>query len=117
MNYQYVGLLGTIWLMESQVYPQKLEAFNIKYIAPKQETRHKINEFLLDELIFSKFTSNAREYFLEVINSMKDDGCQAVILGCTEIPLLITQEISPLPILDSTRILARAALREAIKED
>ena len=61
-----------------------------------------------------KFLPRSLAYFTEVIRSFKDDGCDAVVLGCTEIPLLVTPETSPLPTLDSTRLLARAALSKAI---
>ena len=73
-----------------------------------------INAIIFDELVCGRFTSESRAYFGEVISQLKNQGCDAVVLGCTEIPLLVTQESSPLPVLDSTRLLARAALREAI---
>jgi aspartate racemase len=81
---------------------------------PEVKDRERINQIIFDELINARFTSEALVYFKGVINELKNKGCDAVILGCTEIPLLVTQENSSLPILDSTRLLARAALKKAI---
>ena len=112
-NYKCVGVLGTRFLMESPVYPTKLTAVGIEHRIPGVKDRERINEIIFDELVYGRFSSGARAYFNEVISRLKNQGCDAVILGCTEIPLLVTQESSPLPTLDSTRLLARAALKEA----
>ena len=112
-NHKYLGVLGTRFLMEGPVYPAKLAAAGIEYRIPEAEDRERINEIILNELVYGSFTSEARAYFKEVITGLKGHGCDAVVLGCTEIPLLVTQEDSPLPVLDSTRLLARAALKEA----
>ncbi len=112
-NYTCVGVLGTRFLMESPVYPTKLTAMGIEHRIPEVKDREHINEIIFDELVYGRFSSEARAYFNEVIGGLKNQGCDAVVLGCTEIPLLVTQESSPLPILDSTRLLARAALKEA----
>ena len=112
-NYKCVGVLGTRFLVESPVYPTKLTAMGIKHRIPKVKDREHINEIIFNELVYGCFSSEARAYFSEVIGRLKNQGCDAVVLGCTEIPLLVTQESSPLPMLDSTRLLARAALKEA----
>ncbi len=112
-NHKYLGVLGTRFLMEGPVYPGKLAAVGIEHRIPEAEDREHINEIIMDELVYGLFSSEAREYFGEVIAGLKNQGCDAVVLGCTEIPLLVTQEDSPLPILDSTRLLARAALKKA----
>ena len=112
-NYKCVGVLGTRFLTESPVYPTKLTAMGIEHRIPKVKDREHINEIIFDELVYGCFFSEARAYFNEVIGRLKNQGCDAVVLGCTEIPLLVTQESSPLPMLDSTRLLARAALKEA----
>jgi aspartate racemase len=112
-SHKYLGVLGTRFLMEGPVYPDKLAAAGIDYRIPEAEDRERINEIILNELVYGSFTSEARAYFKEVIAGLKGHGCDAVVLGCTEIPLLVTQEDSPLPVLDSTRLLARAALKEA----
>jgi len=112
-NYKCVGVLGTRFLMESPVYPTKLTAMGIEHRIPKVKDREHINEIIFNELVYGCFSSETRAYFKEVIGRLKNQGCDAVVLGCTEIPLLVTQESSPLPLLDSTRLLARAALKEA----
>jgi len=112
-NYKCLGILGSRFLMESQVYPAKLAAVGIDYRIPEAKDRELINKIVLDELVYGRFSSEDRAYFNEVICGLRDRACDAVVLGCTEIPLLITQESCPLPILDSTRLLARSALVKA----
>jgi len=112
-GYRKVGLLGTRWLMEGPVYKSALAAHGIVCEIPESGVRQRISAFIMDELVFGRFAIPTREYFQEAIQVFKGSGCEAVVLGCTEIPLLIQPEDSVLPILDSTRTLARAALREA----
>jgi len=113
-NYRRLAVLGTRYLMEGPVYPDALSAAGVEYQIPQAEDRQRINQIIFDELVNAVFTTESREYFADVIRRMSHCGCDAVVLGCTEIPLIVTQEVSPLPILDSTRLLARAALREAL---
>lgn len=113
-HYKRLAVLGTRFLMEGPVYPEKLEAAGLEYRIPGQKERERINQIIFDELVNAQLTSRSLAYFTEVIRAMKQDGCDAVVLGCTEIPLLVTEESSPLPILDSTRLLARAAVRKAL---
>jgi aspartate racemase len=113
-EYKRLGILGTQYLMEGPVYPSKITATGIEYMIPEIKDRERINQIIFDELINARFTSETLVYFKGVIDELKNKGCDAVVLGCTEIPLLITQEDSSLPILDSTRLLARAALKKAI---
>ena len=113
-EYKCLGVLGTQYLMEGPVYPSKITATGIEHMIPEVKDRGRINQIIFDELVNARFTSEALAYFKGIINELKNKGCDAVILGCTEIPLLVTQENSPLPILDSTRLLARAALKKAI---
>jgi aspartate racemase len=77
--------------------------------------RQQISALIMGELVFGRFAPSTRKYFQQAIQGFERSGCEAVILGCTEIPLLIHEEDSVLPILDSTRTLARAALREAAR--
>lgn len=112
-NYRRLGVLGTRFLMEGPVYRTKLTAKGIEHLVPEMNERERINEIIFQELVNARFTTSSRDYFNEVIGRLKKRGCDAVVLGCTEIPLLITEENFPLPLLDSTRILARAALRRA----
>lgn len=108
-----LGVLGTRYLMEGPVYPEKLNAAGLEYRIPGTAQREKINQIIFDELVNGKFTTPALAYFAEVIRGLADKGCDAVVLGCTEIPLLVTPDDSPLPTLDSTRLLAKAAVRKA----
>jgi aspartate racemase len=110
-----LAILGTRHLMEGPVYPQALKAAGIEHRIPKPEQRQRINEIIFDELVNGQFLPRSLAYYVEVIRSLKDEGCDAVVLGCTEIPLLVTPESSPLPPLDSTRLLARAAVRKALE--
>ena len=109
-----LGLTGTRWLTESNVYPEKLSARGLKYILPLPNEIEHINQLIMDEFVKGIFEPHAVAYFQRVIDRMKDKGCDAVILGCTEIPLIMNDQNSPLPTLDSTRLLARAALRRAV---
>lgn len=113
-EFRKLALLGTKYLMEGPVYPPKLREREIEFQIPDPMQRIKINDVIFDELVNGHFLSESRTYFVDVIEQLKKRGCDAVVLGCTEIPLLIHQEDSPLPILDSTRLLARAALRRAL---
>jgi aspartate racemase len=106
-------VLGTRYLREGPVYPAKLAAKGIEHEIPAAGERERINQLTFDELVYGRFEASTRSYFAGLIAQAKTRGCDAVVLGCTEFPLLIGEADSPLPILDSTRILARAALREA----
>jgi aspartate racemase len=114
-GFHRLGLLGTRWLVESTVYPEKLAARGIAYVRPHEAERDAIHHLIMDELVYGIFRPEAVAYHQRVISRMKEDeGCDAVVLGCTEIPLIIRDENSSLPTLDSTRLLARAALRQAV---
>lgn len=113
-DYKRLGILGTQFLMEGPVYPDKLSAIGINHMIPSKGDRERINDIIFDELVYGKFRAESRTYFNDVITQLKEKGCDAVVLGCTEIPLLVIPEESPLPVLDSTRLLARAALRKAV---
>ena len=115
-DYKCLGVLGTPYLMEGPVYSEKLKEMGIDFKIPEKDDREHINDIIFDELVYGKFYQKSRTYFEEVIAKLKNAGCDAVVLGCTEIPLLVIPEESPLPTLDSTRLLARAALKKAIEE-
>lgn len=110
-----LGLMGTRWLVESEVYPEKLAAHGLKYVRPNATQREEISRIIMEELVYGIFRPEAVAYYQNVIASMKEQGCDAVILGCTEIPLIINESNSPLPVLDSTRLLARTALKHAVQ--
>ena len=113
-GFKQVAVLGTRYLMEGPVYRTKLAAAGIGFRVPNPEQRARINQIIYNELVNARFIAESRAYFQNVIGDLENSGCDAVALACTEIPLLIDAADSRLPILDSTRILARAALREAI---
>jgi len=112
-RYRRLLVLGTRYLMEGPVYPTKLAAAGIGHEIPDAATREQINRHTMDELVYGRFEDATRAYFVGVIREGKKHGCDAVALSCTEFPLLVSPDDSPLPTLDSTRLLARAALREA----
>jgi aspartate racemase len=109
-----LGVLGTRYLMEGPVYPEKLQASGLEHRTPDTPARVEINRIIFEELVNAQFTPHSLAYFQEVIRALADQGCDAVVLGCTEIPLLVTPDTSPLPTLDSTRLLAKAAVRKAV---
>jgi len=112
-HFKRIAVLGTRYLMEGPVYPEKLKAAGLEYRMPGPQQRERIDQIIMDELVMGQFLPRSRAYFTEVIRGLKDEGCDAVALACTEIPLIVDEESSPLPPLDSTRLLARAALRKA----
>ncbi len=114
-RFRRVGITGTRYLVESEVYPEKLKARGLEYVLPNAEDREEINRIIMDELVYGVFKPEGVATFQRVIGQMKDEGCDAVVLGCTEIPLIMNDANSPLPTLDSTRLLARVALRRAVQ--
>ncbi len=112
-GFKRIAILGTRFLMEGSVYRSKLAPEGIDYRIPNAGQRTRINQIIYDELVYARFIPESRAYFQNVIRELGDAGCDAVALACTEIPLLVSAADSPLPILDSTRLLARASLREA----
>lgn len=109
-----IGILGTRWLMESEVYPEKLAALGLEHALPSPPEQEAISRVIMDELVYGIFNPESVARFQQVIDGLKAQGCDAVVLGCTEIPLIISDANSSLPSLDSTRLLARAALRRAV---
>lgn len=112
-GYRRIGITGTKWLVDSEVYPEKLLARGLEYVRPSPTERDECSRIIMDELVCSRFKPEGVAYFQQVIARLKDQGCDAVVLGCTEIPLIIDDGNSTLPTLDSTRLLARAALKRA----
>jgi aspartate racemase len=113
-GFRRLGLTGTRWLVESEVYPEKLAARGLDFLRPGVEEREEINRIIMDELVYGIFRPEVVAAFQRVMERMKAEGCDAVVLGCTEIPLIMNDANSPLPTLDSTRLLARAALQRAV---
>jgi aspartate racemase len=111
-----VGILGTKYTMTGLVYPGALGRRGLDSAVPPDDDRAIVNAIIFDELCLGEFRDESRGAYVRIIEDLADDGCDSVALVCTEIPLLISQEVSPLPVLDSTRLLARAAVDVAIGE-
>ena len=114
-GYRRLALSGTRWLVDSEVYPEKLAAQGIECSRPDIAAREEISRIIMDELVYGDFRPSSIACFQQLFATMKASGCDAAILGCTEIPLIMNDANSPLPTLDSTRLLARAALHRAIQ--
>jgi aspartate racemase len=114
-QYKRLAVLGTRYLMEGPVYRDALKAAGIEHRVPGPKQRERINEIIFNELVNGHVLPRSLAYYVGVIRTLKEEGCDGVVLGCTEIPLLVTPESSPLPTLDSTRLLARAAVRKVIE--
>ena len=112
-GYKRLGITGTSWLLDSAVYPDKLAEKGLQCLLPSDKQRDEMSRIIMDELVYGVATAAATAYFQSVIQSFKKQNCDAVVLGCTEIPLVVNDANSALPTLDSTRLLARAALRRA----
>ena len=113
-GHKKVGVLGTKYLMTGPVYTESLAAAGIERVIPDDPDLEHIDQIIFSELVYGVFTEASREYFNDVIGQMRMGGATAVVLGCTEIPLLVRPEEAPLPTLDSTRLLGRAALDYAL---
>ena len=109
-----VGILGTKYTMNGPVYAGALGCRGIDWAVPSPEDQKLVNDVIFDELCLGEFKDESREVYVRIIEKLKQDGCDAVALVCTEIPLLVTPDVSPLPTLDSTRLLAKAAVEVAV---
>jgi aspartate racemase len=115
-GYRKVGIMGTRWLVESDVYPEKITQRGLEYMRPGIEDRETMHRIIMDELVYGAFKPESVARLQQSIASLKENGCDAVILGCTEFPLVLDDSNAPLPMLDSTRLLARVALRRAVSD-
>lgn len=109
-----VGILGTRYTMDSDLYPAALARHGIDAAVPNAQDRALVNDIIFDQLVAGVFTDEARAEYVRVITDLRQRGCDAVALVCTEIPLLVTADTAPLPTLDSTRLLASAAFEVSI---
>jgi aspartate racemase len=114
-KFRTLGILGTRWLIDGDVYPAKLAARDLKWLRPTDAERDESSRIIMEELTAGVSKPEGVAFYQKVIERMKGAGCDAVILGCTEIPLIIDDSNSALPTLDSTRLLARAALHRAVR--
>ncbi|MEQ1832595.1 MAG: amino acid racemase [Candidatus Eisenbacteria bacterium] len=110
-----VALLGTRWTMEGPAYPAAFARAGVGLESPEPAERALIDRVIFDELCQGVIRESSRAEYIAIIERMARAGCDAVALSCTEIPLLVTPDVSPLPVLDSTRLLARAAVQEALR--
>ena len=109
-----VGVLGTAYTMDGPVYPRAFAARGIAAEVPGPDDRRLLNRIIFEELVNGVFTEASRRQYVRVIEALAARGCDAVALVCTEIPLLVAPGDAPLPTLDSTRLLARAAFEVAV---
>ncbi len=112
-GFRQVGVLGTRWLVDSEVYPRALEAAGLAAVRPEPAERAELGRLIMDELVRGVVRPESTAALQRMIEGLKARGCDAVALGCTELPLVLNDANSALPTLDSTRLLARAALRRA----
>lgn len=115
-GWKRIGLLGTRWTMTGPVYRSALEKRDCELLVPDEPARERLNAAIFDELCNGIFNTGTTDYFLKAIEDLKSRGAECVILGCTEIPLIVTPENSSLPTLDSTRLLAKYAVLEAVSD-
>ncbi|MDN5853612.1 MAG: amino acid racemase [Actinomycetia bacterium] len=116
-GHRTVGVLGTKWTMEADLYPRAFGAYGIETRVPDPDERDVIQGLTFGELVHGVFTDRARETFVSTIERLRQAGCDAVALVCTEFPLLVTPEVSTLPTLESTTLAARSAIRLAVGDD
>jgi aspartate racemase len=115
-GFKKIGITGTQWTMEGPVYPGAFGRRGLAYVAPPRPEREVVQQIIFDELVRGIVSDTSRQTFAGVVSGLKAQGCDAVVLGCTELPMLLDDTTSPLPTLDSTRLLARAAVAVAVGE-
>ena len=115
-GFRRIGLTGTKYLVESDVYPERLTRRGLDYARPTSTDREESNRIIFDELVNSLFMPEAVASFQRIIERLKTDGCDAVVLGCTEIELLLTEDDCPVPVLPTTRLHAAAGLDAALDQ-
>ena len=113
-GFRRVGVMGTVWLVRSDVYPEKLAAAGIECVRPVERDREVTSRIIMDELVRGHFRPDSTAVLQSVVQHLAAADCDAVVLGCTELPLVLGEHNCPVPTLDSTRLLARAALRHAL---
>ena len=114
-GYRRPAVLGTKYLMTGPVYPDAFNRVKLKPQIPESGIREEIDRIIFEELVYGMILDRSKAYFLDQIRDLAESGCDSVVLGCTEIPLIVLPEESPLPVLDSTRLLARAALSHSLE--
>ncbi len=115
LGYERIGILGTRYLAQGPVYPDALEARGIGFERPDRADRERVHAIIFGELVYGVIRDESRGYLSDLIGRLASAGADAVVLGCTELPLIVRPEDSSLPVLDSTRLLAKAALARALQ--
>ena len=115
-GFRRIGVMGTRWLVDSEVYPDKLGALGLDYLRPSEDDRNAINRIIMNELVYGVFKPASVAQLQAIVARLGQAGCDAVVLGCTELPLVLNDGNCALPTLDSTRLLARAALSRALSD-
>jgi aspartate racemase len=115
-GFSRIGLMGTRWLVDGPVYPSAFSAVGLEYLRPDAADRATVNRIILEELVRGEFHLKSADELIGVTEHFEAAGCDAVVLGCTELPLVLDDSNSAVPVLDSTRLLARAAVRRATGE-
>jgi aspartate racemase len=113
-GFRRVGVMGTVWLVRSDVYPEKLAAVGVECVRPLEQDRRETSRIIMEELVRGQVRPESTAVLQGVVQHLAATGCDAVVLGCTELPLVLGDHNCPVPTLDSTRLLARAALRHAL---
>ena len=114
-GFRRVGLTGTTWLVRGDVYPRELERAGVEWLRPSDEDVAEVGRIIMDELVPGRIVPASVARFEQVVAGLAEQGCDAVVLGCTELPLIMDDRNAPVPTLDSTRLLARAALARAAR--
>jgi aspartate racemase len=113
-GFRRIGITGTRWTMEGPVYPAAFARRKLDFAVPPPAERAAIQSIIMDELVRGKIIEASRRRLADAVSNLARQGCDVVVLGCTELPMLLDDSTSPLPTLDSTRLLARAAVDVAL---
>jgi aspartate racemase len=114
LGHDTVGILGTSWVLDSDMYQRQCERRAITAVVPEPADVRTLHTIILDELVVGRYSAEARDETVRIIGRLAERGCSAVALAGSELPLLVSPSVSPLPLLNSTRLLAAAAVDTAI---
>jgi len=109
-GFKRLALLGTSLIMEGDIYSSQFERLGIEYRIPSRDECKRLDQFIFEEMVQGNFTIEAQRYVTDLIGELRSRGCDAAGLCCTELPILLAHADPPLPVLDSTRCLAEAAI-------
>jgi aspartate racemase len=113
-GFRRLGMMGTRWLVQSGVYRDALGAHGMSAVRPEESDIAEVHRIIMEELVPNRLRASSTDRLRAVVDRLRDSGCDAVVMGCTELPIVLDDRNCSLPTLDSTRLLARAALRKAI---